>query len=93
MSDSHIIFNKGTTVYAGCDAIHVVKALALSSAIQLYVRAGIIPTRGIGITKMLKAATAYTKIAYKRKQAAQAVIDLRRWADEMVAAIPQELVS
>lgn len=91
MNQDHMVVRNGqVTTYVGRDAVSVVKALTLWSAIRLYVRSGgrIIPTRGVGITKMLALATQFTGKKYKRSEAAQAADDVKKWADEMKAALP-----
>ena len=54
--DSFIQHTAGGILFSGPDAIRLQQAITLRSAIKMYVRSGgqIIPTRGMGITKMLK---------------------------------------
>lgn len=91
MSDSYMTVRNGqVSSYVGCDAVSVVRALSLWSALKLYVNSGgkIIPTRGMTITKMLKLATQITGKSYKRTEAMKAAEDVKKWADEMKAALP-----
>ena len=55
MSDSSIRISKSGTMFSGPDAVAYFRARSLASAIQLYVKTNgqIIPTRGMGITRML----------------------------------------
>ena len=89
MSDSYIGVHKGScTSFVGPDATNYFRAVTLWSALNLYAKAKIIPTRGVTISKMLVMATGYTGKTYKRGDAVQAAIDVKRWADEMKAALP-----
>jgi hypothetical protein len=91
MDNSEIVFSKngkGATTYAGRDAVGVFAALTLWSAIGL-LQKGIQPTRGYTMKKALAAATAITQKPYKRTESEQARQDVKKWADEMKAAIPQ----
>jgi hypothetical protein len=60
----------------------------LWSSLKLYAKTGMIPTRGVGITKMLAFASDITGKKYTRKQVLQAAEDVKVWADEMKAALP-----
>lgn len=90
--NSYIGVNNGKCQsFVGSDAVNYVKAELLASSLNLYVASGgrIIPTRGVGITKMLQMATSYTKKKYKRTEALKAAEDVKKWADEMKAALPK----
>lgn len=92
MDDSHIGVLEGKyTSFVGSDAVNYVRAELLSSSIKMYVSSGgrIIPTRGVGISKMLEMATGYTGKKYKRKEASIAADDVKKWANEMKAALPK----
>jgi hypothetical protein len=91
MNQDHMTVRNGqVTAYVGRDAVSVVQALSLWSALKLYVNTGgkIIPTRGVGITKILQLATRFTGKKYKRSEAMKAAEDVKKWADEMKAALP-----
>ena len=91
MNDSYIGVNKQNqcTSFVGPDATNYVRAELLASALKLYDKCKIIPTRGVTPTKMLKMATGYTGKAYKRGQYLSAAADVKKWADEMKAALPK----
>lgn len=88
MTDSYIKHGVGGTLLSGPDAQAFFHAAVLSSALGLYASCGIIPTRGVTITRMLEQASAITKKKYKRGDAAKAQADVKAWADEMNAALP-----
>jgi hypothetical protein len=91
MNQDHMVARDGKiNTYVGRDAVAVVKALTLWSALKLYHNSGgrIIPTRGVGITKMLALVTQYTGKKYKRTEVITAAEDVKKWADEMKAALP-----
>lgn len=91
MEDSYIEYSKSrkeATSYVGSDATQLFRVNMLKSAIRLYVKTGIIPTRGMGIKKMLKAAEQYTGRKYKTSEANVAIEDLHHWVTCMVSALP-----
>lgn len=90
MNDSYIIANdKGQcTTFVGPDATNYVRAEVLASSLGLYAKAKILPTRGVTATDLLKMATGYTGKTYKRGQYEQAAADVKKWANEMKAALP-----
>lgn len=89
--DSKVILHKGGgTTFQGPDATEWVRATTLVSALSLYAKAKIIPTRGVTATRMLKMATHYTGKKYKRGEHAKAAADVRIWANTMKAALPVE---
>ena len=73
--------------YVGPDAIRLVKAKLLKVSLGMY-PCGIIPTRGMTITKALRAATSYTGVKYKRTEWRKAQEDLQIWIATMSAALP-----
>lgn len=88
--DSHIVVNnRKCSIFVGPDAIIYVRAELLSSSLKLYAVCKIIPTRGVTATKMLKMATGYTGKSYKRGEYLKAANDVKKWADEMKAALPK----
>lgn len=89
MTNSSITVHKsGGVTYDGPDATNLYRARSLASALKLYADHGLIPTRGVTITKMLQLATGYSGKVYKRGQALQAHTDVKAWADAMLAALP-----
>ena len=88
--DSFISHSAGSTTYSGPDAIRLQQAITLRSAIKMYVMSSgqIIPTHGMGITKMLALATTITGKPYKRTQTAEAQADLHIWIETMKSALP-----
>jgi hypothetical protein len=78
----------GAASYSGPDAVHLVRAVYLKSAMGLYLKTGIRPTRGVGPTQMLAIASEYTGKKYKRTELATAQADVQTWIDTMKAAIP-----
>lgn len=91
MNDSHRHISKdGTVTMTGPDAMHFYRAVQLRSAISLYMKTGMIPTRGVTITKMLRAAKEYTGKIYGRSLPAYAIAiaDLDVWIANMQTALP-----
>lgn len=88
MRESEIIVSKGTEVYSGPDAIKLYAAKSLIFGLRVYARTGLIPTRGVTISVMLKQAKEYTGKDYKRGDALKAADDVHKWAAEMQAALP-----
>lgn len=74
--------------FVGRDGVEVFRVRMLISSIRLHMRSGIIPTRGVTITKMFAMAGEYTGKKYKRGQHEQAMADLKIWLDTMVTALP-----
>ena len=88
-NDSHINVTKGVcTSYVGSDAVHLLRAKMLRSSIKLHLATGMIPTRGVTITKMFKMAGEYTGQTYKRGQHERAMQDLTVWIETMTSALP-----
>ena len=95
MEDSKIIYSRSrgeATSYIGRDATQLFRVNMLKSSIKLWMKTGVMPTRGIGIQKMLKMAEMYTGRKYKKSEAAYAVEDLHNWVTVMVSALPIEEV-
>lgn len=90
MSDSSIHISASGTMFSGPDAVAYFRARALRSAIQMYVKSNgqIIPTRGMGKTRMLQSAGEITNTKYKRTQALAAIDDLGIWIATMQSALP-----
>jgi hypothetical protein len=89
MSDSYIQTGVGGTMFAGNDAVHMVRATMLRSAIRM-AKTGMMITRGMTLTKGMKMAEQYTGKKYKRGQADQAILDLTVWINNMNCALPRK---
>lgn len=89
MTESYIKHTPGGTIFAGNDAVRLVQAATLRSAIGLLAK-GIQPTRGYTMKRALEAAFHFTGKKYTRSQAEQARADLKIWCDEMNAALPHD---
>lgn len=90
MNESRITIGNGGTMFVGPDATNLFRAMTLASSLGLYAKCGIIPTRGVTISKMLAMASQYTGKKYKRGDAAKAQSDVKIWCDAMKAALPIE---
>lgn len=90
MQDSSIHVHAHGISFNGPDAVLFYRARAIKSALTLYVKTNgqVIPTRGMGITNMLRVAGEITNTKYKRTQAAQAIDDLTIWIATMQSALP-----
>jgi hypothetical protein len=87
MDTSEITKSKGGTVFSGADAVELFRAATLRSAIGL-LQKGILPRRGLTMTKALAMVKPYTGRDYKRTESATAVRDLTTWIETMKSAIP-----
>jgi hypothetical protein len=76
------------TTFAAEDAAAMYRADALASCLLLYAKFGKRPNRAWTPTAMLAAASKITGRTYKRGQCELAAADLKRWADDMAAALP-----
>lgn len=90
MNDSHIVVDAdGNAVsYVGPDATDLFRVRMLRASILMHAQSGIIPTRGMTITRLFQAASGYTGKAYKRGQHDQAVADLDRHIAAFTASLP-----
>lgn len=89
MPDSSIdVRTNGGASYVGPDAVNLFRCATLRASIQLHMRCGLIPTRGVTITRLFAMATEYTGKRYKRGAHAQCVADLDVWIATMKTAIP-----
>lgn len=95
MSDSYIRYSKSrgeATSYVGRDATELYRVNMIKVSIKLWMKTGMMPTRGVTISKLLKMAEQYTGRKYKKSKAAYAVEDLHNWVSTMVSALPIEEV-
>jgi len=90
MTDSHITRFPGGMSFVGPDATSLLRAIQLRAGIKLHKVSGLIPTRGVTITRMFTLATDYTGQTYKRGEHDRAVEDLTVWIETMKSAIPVE---
>jgi len=88
MESSITVTSAGAVSYSGPDAVNLYRARLLASSLRLYAKTGIIPTRGVTATAMLRMASEYTGKAYKRGQYDAAAADVTAWANTMQAALP-----
>lgn len=90
MNNSEIVVNDQNrpVVYSGPDAVNLFRAKTLIAALRIYAKTGLIPTRGVTATAMLRLAAEYTGKTYKKGQHLQAADDVQKWAETMQAALP-----
>jgi len=87
--ESYIVAKgNGMTAYVGPDATEYVRAATLASMLKLFAKTGIVPTRRVSGSMLLKMATRYTGKTYKRGQHETAAADVKVWADTMKCALP-----
>ncbi len=84
-----ITISNSSTTFTG-DGIALYQAMTLKSALSLYAKCGMIPTRGYTITKMLAAASQITGKKYKRGEATKAADDMQIWIEAAKASMPIE---
>ena len=84
---SAVTHHNGGTTFTG-DAIHLYRAVTLKGAIKLHRDHGMIPTRGMTITKLFGIAQQITGKKYKRGQHDAAIQDLTVWIDAANASMP-----
>ena len=87
-NDREIRIGEDYTTFAAEDAVALYRAKALASDLLLYAKSGKKPNRAWTATSMLAAASKITGRTYKRGQCELAAADLKRWADDMAAALP-----
>ena len=81
------LHNDGGFTLTG-DAIPMFQVITLKGAIKLHKACGMIPTRGMTITKMLQSASNVTGKKYKRGQHDAAIADLELWLAAAKASMP-----
>jgi hypothetical protein len=80
----------GTTI-VGPDAILYFRAVQLKLAIELYQKTGVIPTRGVGIRRMLDIAESIVEKGHYvtgKNGIKAAISDLEIWCSVMKSALP-----
>lgn len=94
MNEDRIVAEQGGGIsFVGHDAVELYRVMHIRAAIKLYAATGIIPTRGVGIKKMLAMAGSYTNRRYPatKHSAALAIADLTVWIETMKSALPVEV--
>lgn len=88
--ESYVAVNQDgrPTAFVGPDAVNLFRAKTLASALRMYAKTGMLPTRGVSPTKMLQLARQYTGKEYRRGQHMLAANDIQVWIDTMTAALP-----
>ena len=86
-SELHVKDGK-ITAYVGYDATQLMRVRMLKGFIDLHKKTGLIPTRGVTITKMFRMAQQYTGQKYKRGEHDRACADLSVWINNMALALP-----
>jgi hypothetical protein len=84
---SAVTHHNGGTTFTG-DAIHLYRAVTLKGALKLHRDCGMIPTRGMTITKMFAIAQQITGKKYKRGGHDAAITDLTAWIEAAKASMP-----
>jgi len=89
--ESYITINQfgNTSGYVGPDATELFRVMCLTNALGIYHKTGLIPTRGVTISKMLAMAGQITQKRYKRGDVVMAIEDLRLWCVNMRSALPE----
>lgn len=86
---SEIIHHNGGTMLVGPDAVNLMRAITLKSALSMYARSGMLMTRGATPKVMLAIAKEYTGKDYKgHGKYTTAAEDVGKWIDTMKAALP-----
>ena len=80
----------GSVAFNGPAAVDVYRISLLASSIGIWAKTGMVPTRGLSITKMLKLASQYTRKPYKRTEALTAQADLKALATMRAGIIREE---
>lgn len=88
MSELHVNKDGKISAYVGHDATQLFRVKMLKASIGLHQKTGMIPTRGVTITKMFAMAGQYTGQKYKRGEHARAMADLSVWIETMLSALP-----
>ncbi len=85
--DNVIVISDHATSFVGHDSVKLYQACVLESSLRLYAKTGMIPTRGMTITKLLALATSFTGKAYKRGEHLKAAADVATWHQTMLAGL------
>ena len=92
MNDSHVVVGKnGGMSFVGPDAVDLFRLHHLRQGISMHQKFGMIPTRGVTITRMLQMVTDITGKPYKGKTKHDAALaDLTARIDALMASLPIE---
>jgi hypothetical protein len=85
---SEIVYGQHSTTFAGPDAVALFRAMAIRSAIGLYLKTGMKVNRAYTPTNMARAAGQITGKTYSRGKLALAGADLTVWIETMQSALP-----
>lgn len=89
MEDSSVTITKsGGVMFSGPDAVNLARAISVKSALRLAMVG--LTVRGVTKTGLLKIASEYTGINYKRGEYQKAREDLTTWIETMKLALPIE---
>lgn len=92
MDKSEIIHHAGGGVsLVGRDAVALMRARVLQSALRMYARTGMKANTAYTPTRMLAAASSITGKKYKRGAYLQAADDLGTWADVLHLSLPESV--
>lgn len=92
MSQNEISFTaNGGATYAGPKGTNVYYLRCLASAIRLYAKCGIIPTRGVTISKMMKQAAAATGQKFKARDYVGAALAVETLMMKQASEVAQEM--
>lgn len=88
MAESFVKVDNTGTSFVGPDATRLYRANVIRQSISFHKKTGMIPTRGMTITKLFALATGITGKPYKRGDHDKAYADLTTWINTMIAALP-----
>lgn len=89
MNDSSVtITQSGGIMFSGPDAVNLARAISVKSALRLAMVG--LSIRGVTKTGLLKIASEYTGVKYKRGEYEKAREDLTTWIETMKLALPIE---
>lgn len=79
MSENYIQYNDAgdATAFVGRDAVSTYRVAMLASSCEMYAKFKMIPTRGVGATRLLQLASEITGKRYKKGGHMEAAADLR----------------
>jgi hypothetical protein len=89
MNQSEIVYRNSCTTFAGPDAVNLVRAVHVKTALSMYAKHKMLMTRGANPTSLLLLAKEYTGKTYKGKDKYnEAAEGVRIWIETMKAALP-----
>ena len=93
MTTSEIVHGPGGSMYAGPDAVNLVRAVHLKAALSMYAKTKMLMTRGATPTMLLVMAREYTGKTYKgANKYHDAAEGVQVWIDTMRAALPVTVI-